>query len=54
LGAAAVVAVGGGSLGDGALAVVGAPPLATGLAVAVQTGIAAALAAAVARWRALG
>jgi hypothetical protein len=46
--------VGGGSLGDGALAVVGAPPLATGIAVAAQSGIAAALAGAVARWRALG
>ena len=46
--------VGGGSLGDGALAVVGAPPLTTGLAVAAQSGIAAALAGAVTRWRALG
>ncbi|RZU33127.1 DUF6350 family protein [Blastococcus saxobsidens] len=45
---------GGGSLGDGALAVVGAPPVATGIAVAAQAGIAAALAAAVSRWRALG
>ena len=44
----------GGSLGDGALAVVGAPPLTTGIAVAAQAGIAAALAAAVTRWRALG
>jgi hypothetical protein len=41
----------GGALGDGALSVVGAPPLATGIAVAAQAGIAAALAAAVARWR---
>ena len=39
--AAAAVWVGGGSLGDGGLAVVGAPPLATGLAVAAQAGIAA-------------
>ncbi len=49
---AAAVWAGGGSLGDGGLAVVGAPPLATGIAVAAQAGIAAALAAAVARWRA--
>ncbi len=41
----------GGSLGDGALATVGAPPVATGVAVAAQAGIAAALAAAVTRWR---
>jgi Family of unknown function (DUF6350) len=41
----------GGALGDGALSVVGAPPLTTGIAVAAQAGIAAALAAAVARWR---
>jgi hypothetical protein len=54
LAGAAVVAVGGGSLGDGALADVGAPALATGLAVAAQSGIAAALAAAVTRWRAVG
>jgi hypothetical protein len=44
----------GGSLGDGALAEVGAPPLATGIAFAAQSGIAAAAAAAVSRWRALG
>ncbi|MGY2066826.1 cell division protein PerM [Blastococcus sp. SYSU DS0619] len=44
----------GGSLGDGALAVVGAPPVATGLAIAVQAGIAAAVAGAVTRWRSLG
>jgi hypothetical protein len=50
--AAAAVWVGGGSLGDGGLAVVGAPPLATGIAVAAQAGIAAAVAATVARWRA--
>jgi hypothetical protein len=50
--AAAAVWVGGGSLGDGGLAVVGAPPLATGIAVAAQAGIAAAVAAVVARWRA--
>ncbi|RBY93465.1 hypothetical protein DQ237_17795 [Blastococcus sp. TF02-8] len=49
-----LVWVGGGSLGDGALAVVGAPAVATGIAVAAQSGIAAALAAAVTRWRALG
>ena len=41
----------GGSLGDGALADVGAPPLATGLALAVQSGIGAAVAAAITRWR---
>jgi hypothetical protein len=46
--------VAGGSLGDGALAEVGAPPITTGLAVAAQSGIAAAVAAAVSRWRALG
>jgi hypothetical protein len=44
--------VAGGSLGDGALADVGAPPAATGLAVALQAGVAAALAATVTRWRA--
>jgi hypothetical protein len=43
--------VAGGSLGDGALAGVGAPPVATGLAVALQVGAAGALAAAVTRWR---
>jgi hypothetical protein len=41
----------GGSLGDGNLADVGAPALATGMAVAAQAGIAAALSAAVTRWR---
>lgn len=41
----------GGSLGDGALAVVGAPPVATGLAIAAQAAIAAAVAGAVTRWR---
>ncbi|WP_040338487.1 DUF6350 family protein [Candidatus Blastococcus massiliensis] len=46
-----VVWAAGGSLGDGALADVGAPPIATGLAIAAQAGIAAALAAAVTRWR---
>jgi hypothetical protein len=53
LGALSVAAawVGGGSLGDGGLAVVGAPPLATGIAVAAQAGIAAAVAAVVTRWR---
>jgi hypothetical protein len=49
-----VVWLGGGALGDGALAVVGAPPIATGIAIAAQSGIAAALAATVTRWRALG
>lgn len=44
--------IGGGSLGNGALAQVGAPPLTTGLAMAAQCGIAAALAAATTRWRA--
>jgi hypothetical protein len=51
---AVVVWIAGGSLGDGALAEVGAPPLATGLAVGAQAAIAAAIAAAVSRWRALG
>ena len=46
--------VAGGALGDGALAVVGAPPLATGVAVAAQAAIAAALAAAISRWRSAG
>ncbi|WP_448610191.1 cell division protein PerM [Geodermatophilus sp. URMC 60] len=46
--------VAGGSLGDSALADVGAPPVATGLAVALQAGVAAAAAAAVTRWRSLG
>ncbi|MFW3169943.1 DUF6350 family protein [Geodermatophilus sp. CPCC 206100] len=41
----------GGSLGDGGLAGVGAPPVTTGLAVAAQAGIAAAVGAAVTRWR---
>ena len=50
----ALVWMAGGSLGDGALAQVGAPALATGIAVGAQCGIAAALAAAVTRWRALG
>jgi hypothetical protein len=45
------VAAAGGSLGDGALADVGAPPLPTALSVAAQAGIAAAVGAAVARWR---
>jgi hypothetical protein len=49
-----LVWIGGGSLGDGSLAVVGAPPVATALAVAAQSGIAAAIAAAISRWRALG
>jgi len=50
----AAVAVAGGSLGDGALAHVGAPVLETALAFAAQSGIAAALAAAVSRWRSAG
>jgi hypothetical protein len=49
-----LVWVAGGSLGDGALAEVGAPALGTGIAVAAQSGIAAAVAATVARWRSLG
>ena len=48
------VLVAGGRLGDAGLAEVGAPALATGLAVAAQAGIAAALAGAVTRWRARG
>jgi hypothetical protein len=40
-----------GRLGDAGLAEVGAPALATGLAIAAQAGIAAAPAAAVSRWR---
>jgi hypothetical protein len=44
--------MGGGSLGNGALVQIGAPPLTTGLAVAAQCGIAAALAGAATRWRA--
>ncbi|MEX5717262.1 cell division protein PerM [Geodermatophilus maliterrae] len=54
LAAGVVAAVAGGSLGDGALADVGAPPVPTALAVAAQAGIAAALAGAVARWRSPG
>jgi hypothetical protein len=50
----ALVGAAGGSLGDGALAQVGAPAVATAIAVGAQSGIAAALAAAVTRWRALG
>jgi hypothetical protein len=50
----ALVWVAGGSLGDAGLAQVGAPALATAVAFAAQSGIAAALAAAVTRWRALG
>jgi hypothetical protein len=49
-----VVLVAGGRLGDGALAEVGAPALATGLAIAAQAGIAAALSAPVSRWRSRG
>ncbi len=54
VGAAAVAWAGGGVLGDGGLAEVGAPPLATGIAVAAQAGITGALGAAVARRRARG
>jgi hypothetical protein len=50
----ALVWVAGGSLGDGALAEVGAPPVGTAVAMALQTGIAAAVAATVTRWRAHG
>jgi hypothetical protein len=50
----ALVWIAGGSLGDGALDQVGAPALATAVAFGAQSGIAAALAAAVTRWRALG
>ncbi|MBB3084847.1 DUF6350 family protein [Geodermatophilus sabuli] len=46
--------IGGGALGDGALAEVGAPAVSTGLAFAAQAGIAAAVGAAVSRWRARG
>jgi hypothetical protein len=48
----ALVWAAGGSLGDGGLAQVGAPAVATGIAVAAQSGVTAALAAAVTRWRA--
>ena len=50
---AEVVAVGADRDATG-LAQVGAPALATGMAVAAQAGIAAALAATVTRWRAVG
>jgi hypothetical protein len=48
------VLVAGGRLGDAGLAEVGAPALATGLAIAAQAGIAAVPAAAVSRWRSRG
>jgi hypothetical protein len=48
------VLVAGGRLGDAGLAEVGAPALATGLAIAAQAGIAAAPAAALSRWRSRG
>jgi hypothetical protein len=48
-----LVWIAGGSLGDGALAQVGAPALATGISVAAQSGIAAAFAATISRWRSL-
>jgi hypothetical protein len=51
---AALAWVAGGTLGDGGLAQVGAPALATGIAVAAQSGIAAAVAATVTRWRSVG
>jgi hypothetical protein len=54
LASAALVAVAAGSLGTGALAEVGAPAIATGVAVAAQSAVAAALAAAVVRWRSRG
>ena len=54
LASAAFVWLAGGSLGDGNLAQVGAPVVATGLAVAAQSAGAAALAAAVVRWRTAG
>jgi hypothetical protein len=44
----------GGRLGDAGLAEVGAPALATGLAIAAQAGLAAAPAAAISRWRTRG
>jgi hypothetical protein len=50
----ALVWAAGGSLGNGDLSVVGAPALSTGIAVAGQSGIAAAIAAGVTRWRARG
>jgi hypothetical protein len=49
-----VVLLAGAQLGDGALAEVGAPALATGLSIAAQAGLAAALAAPVSRWRSRG
>ncbi|RBY89908.1 DUF6350 family protein [Blastococcus sp. TF02A-26] len=54
VGAAVVAWAGGGVLGDGGLAEVGAPPLATGIAVAAQAGIAGAVGAALTRWRVRG
>jgi hypothetical protein len=48
------VLLAGGRLGDAGLAEVGAPALATGLAIAAQAGLAAAPAAAVSRWRSRG
>jgi hypothetical protein len=53
VGSGVLVWMAGGTLGDGGLAEVGAPALATGIAMAAQSGIAAALAAAVTRWRSL-
>ena len=54
VGAAAVAWAGSGTLGDGGLAEVGAPPLATGIAVAAQAGITGAIGAAISHWRARG
>lgn len=51
VGGAVLTWAAGGSLGDGALATVGAPPLATGISLGAQCAVAAALAAAVTRWR---
>lgn len=48
------VLLAGGRLGDAGLAEVGAPALATGLAIAAQAGIAAAPVAALTRWRSRG
>jgi len=49
-----LVWIAGGTLGDGGLAQVGAPAVATAITVAAQAGIAAAIAATVTRWRSLG
>src|SRR4051812_38675317 len=49
-----LVWIAGGTLGDGGLAQVGAPAVATAITVAAQAGIAAAIAATVTRWRSPG